>query len=474
MSWLLVQGLATLAFGFLLIAMISLFSSKSERIDLEDMLEPNASLPSIGTDEEISKKIDNGSTASHSIATSTSPGPTMTTTDHDDAVVPATTVLIVPAEVLHSRQEGTNITSFTNLIIHIGPVKTGSSSIQCNLQANPYLRMSSYRYMGRKERQCAPYPKGLRQQNMRLINLQAFYNQYVRRGWLENEVPDHQKYVQDFKDGMVERHNDGIHTILSAEEFCIILPKSEEDKKYLENRWKEFARLLNHVKEQNISFRVFYRHYFDWAVSEYTFYELWKKPKSFQDQELLSIVDAERMHTVGGCNPFTSWAYIKSQLPLFNRTTVDVFNFHGEGDLAQRFICSLPNADEACEGSKKIKLDVSRPTDVDKLHADRIATGAWKQEMYVQEKIQEYVTIEKNMTFSDLPLDCLDEHKLAFLLETSIQVGKEMLGDAHDVESMKKMFEGHIRRKKFCSVNVKAVLLDSSWQQFFKNHALFG
>ena len=396
----------------------------------------------------------------------------------------------------HSTQEesiaanisiGTNITSFTNLIIHVGPVKTGSSSIQCNLQVNPYLRRSSYKYMGRREIQCSPYPKGLQMQN-KFMNLQSFYDQYIRRGWLENDNPAHQKYVQEFKHGMVERHNDGINTILSAEEFCLLLPinNGSDEEKYFDNRWKEFARLLNHVKEQDISFRVFYRHYFDWAVSEYTFCELWKKPKSFKDKELLSILDAEHMHTVGGCNPFKTWTFIKSKLALFNRTTVEVFNFYGKGDLAQRFICSLPNADEACEGSKKIKLDVARPTDVDKLHADRIATGAWKQERfsnasavkhrreYVQEMVREYVTIEKNMTFLDLPLDCLDKHKLADLLDISIQIGKEMLGDVHDVESMMTMFESHASRKKFCSVNVTAVLLDSSWQQFFKNHTLFG
>mmetsp|Transcript_13612 Transcript_13612/g.29612 ORF Transcript_13612/g.29612 Transcript_13612/m.29612 type:complete len:199 (-) Transcript_13612:489-1085(-) len=196
-------------------------------------------------------------------------------------------------------------------------------------------------------------------------------------------------------------------------------------------------------------------------------------------------MDAAHMHTLGGCNPFKAWSFIKSKLHLFNRTSVEVFNFHGEGDLSQRFICSLPDAGEACEGSKELKLGVANPTDVDRLHADRIATGAWKQAMYinasavlhrreyVQEIIREYVTIERNMTFLDLPLDCLDQQKLAVLLKTSIRVGKEMLGDAFDDESLTKMFDSHALRKKFCSVNITAVLMDSSWQQFFKNNISF-
>lgn len=48
--------------------------------------------------------------------------------------------------------------SFTNLVIHVGPEKTGSSSIQFNLQVNPYWMRSSYKYIGKKEVQRAPRP----------------------------------------------------------------------------------------------------------------------------------------------------------------------------------------------------------------------------------------------------------------------------------------------------------------------------
>ena len=48
---------------------------------------------------------------------------------------------------------------------------------------------------------------------------------------------------------------------------------------------------------------------------------------------------------------------------------------------------------------------------------------------YRQIMNREYVTIDKNLTFLDLPLNCLNEHRLAVLLETFIQVGKERLGD---------------------------------------------
>ena len=39
----------------------------------------------------------------------------------------------------------------TYLVIHVGPVKTGSSSIQCNLQVNEFLALSNYEYLGKAD-----------------------------------------------------------------------------------------------------------------------------------------------------------------------------------------------------------------------------------------------------------------------------------------------------------------------------------
>ena len=47
-----------------------------------------------------------------------------------------------------------NSMNTTNLIIHIGPVKTGTSIIQYNLGVNPFLKESSYEFLGKKESQC--------------------------------------------------------------------------------------------------------------------------------------------------------------------------------------------------------------------------------------------------------------------------------------------------------------------------------
>jgi len=103
---LLVLGLAALvAFSNSITIMISsLLLSKTERIDLEDLLQTKASSASIGTDEEISKKI---GIASHTIATtSTVPSFDVTKTKKlgsDEAGVP--TAATTSAAVLTTPQD---------------------------------------------------------------------------------------------------------------------------------------------------------------------------------------------------------------------------------------------------------------------------------------------------------------------------------------------------------------------------------
>jgi len=101
------------------ITISSLLSSKTERIDLEDLFETNASLgASIGTDEEeLSKNIDSGTASSHtaSIATGTiSPGPTTTTTtDKQHLAFLLTVPFYVYEEFLHDE----NLLNITDMVL---------------------------------------------------------------------------------------------------------------------------------------------------------------------------------------------------------------------------------------------------------------------------------------------------------------------------------------------------------------------
>jgi hypothetical protein len=139
----------------------------------------------------------------------------------------------------------------TYLFIHVGPVKTGSSSIQCNLQVNPFLKNSSYIYLGKRERLCAESNLGT--PPGKLFNVQRFVFQYILRGWLVQDA--HQPYVQSFKEGMEKHHDKGMHTIMSGEEFCAVMMLNDE-------LFQMFVDLLDSL-DQHVRFQVVYRYFFE-------------------------------------------------------------------------------------------------------------------------------------------------------------------------------------------------------------------
>ena len=372
----------------------------------------------------------------------------------------------------------------THLFIHVGPVKTGSTSIQCNLQVNPFLKVDSYYFLGKMDRQCAPTKHRLVRPQKEFMHVQAFVFQYIKRGWFQQEV--HLPYRQSFIEEMNQRNRHGIQTILSGEEFCGILGLPDD-------LFQLFANLLDEL-EQEVTFQVVYRDFFEWAVSRYSFYELWHFPvDKFQGRSMASIlddkvVDVFAVANTKACSPHDIWAYFNSKLPAFRKKVrVEVFNMHGEGDVGNRYVCSLPNAQNACEASmKNLHLGTSRPTNMNLLHSDRIAAAAWKAEMFynasmlktrrreINQVIQDHVQNHLNSSFIDLPLECLSEEQLESLLQVSLRYGEDMLGNDFNAENMKSKFQKQIEQKKFCSVNVSAVLLDPDWQNFLQSERLLG
>ena len=372
----------------------------------------------------------------------------------------------------------------TRLFIHVGPVKTGSSSIQCNLQVNRFLKKSSYEFMGRKESICPESEYRQLKRNKDYYNLQEFVNQYILRGWLKQE--QFQDYVTNFKKTFRSKDKEGINTIFSAEEFCLLLklepPYSDED-----DRLQQFANLLNDIP-QTIIFQVFYRHYFDWALSYYNFYGLHPIRSDFKRSPGSAASITTETNFFGGkleqhvCSPNAMLSFLKDKLiPLLDRASVEVFDFHGDGDdLANRYICGLPDAEVACEETRaNLNLKKARVTETDQIHADRIAMAAWEKGMYsnseavknqrqkVRNIIIDHVRNDLNMSLMELELECLADSALSESLNSSIRIGKQMLGEEKlDVEALKSRFRQSQSKQKFCSVNITSILMDPGWQQF--------
>ncbi len=124
----------------------------------------------------------------------------------------------------------------------------------------------------------------------------------------------------------------------------------------------------------------------------------------------------------------------------------------------------------------------SNPTPVDFIHADRIAVAAWRNGLFadpeavkskrkaVVDAIVRRVREGLNVTFLDLPLECLSEEMLERLFETSAIMSKQMMGEDgfYGVDAMKERFQRNVDEKKYCSLKIDAILADESWREFLK------
>ena len=366
------------------------------------------------------------------------------------------------------------------LFFHVGPIKTGSTSIQCNLLVNPFLNESSYQYLGKNSQKICPpttYPH-----NRKHYELDRFINN-LWRGKLSTPEKT-KKYAPQFTDLFQTKFNNGVNTILSGEEACLFLEYTD----FLQN----FATLLNGIPQQ-VTFQVVYRHFFEWSLSVYQYHEISLKGRasSMEKTPMESILDQSAKNNFlqsppPKCSPHKLWRFLQEQLlPLLDRGSMEVFNFHGDTgeqhDLGTRYICNLPNAQVACQKSKEqLQLGKANPTNTAVLHADRIATAAWNKQLFKDQSgtrtkrgkvctvIIHRIASDLNWTFPESQLECLSEQELSQSLDLSISIGKEMLGNNLDVEALRSKFLLDKSKRKFCSVNTTAVLEDPGWIEFLR------
>jgi len=322
---------------------------------------------------------------------------------------------------------------------------------------------------------------------------------------------------------MRSRYKKGLHTLFSSEDFCGLRRITNFHNETEEYRPKMIVDFLQSTP-QNVRFQLVYRDYFDWLPSLFTWSEYSAiEGARFQDfdnfgsgngmssivswrfiDDMISfehvtdtyfLLNTKKEHTLG-CNPYNLWKHIKKFIPLFEEgraslEILDIFHNHGNysrdtametEDIGTRYICKLPNATLACQGSRNMTFGRSNPTPMDFIHADRIAVAAWRNGLFadpeavkpkrraVVDSIIGRVREDLNVTFLDLPLECLSEEKLERLFQTSVIMSKEMMGEDgyYGVDAMKERFQRNVDQKKYCSVKIDAILADESWKEFLK------
>jgi len=419
--------------------------------------------------------------------------PSTSTTDSSLISTDTNTSYLDDKEPISSKKD-------TFLYIHIGPPKTGTTSLQCNLSHNKFLPQDSYHYIGQAETRCEGLAKIPKENFFADIHtpLKSAKRFTLYLLGKKNDIPF---YPDGFKELLQQNHEKGIDTIISGE--------------YLEKISRDdipFKRLTDILLElpQKVQFVVTHRYFFDWKQSFYNWITLvyfgglgykQKKFMEFQGESMVSIIDnrgftLSKIFANDTITPYNTWNNLNMKLQLLNKQyngtiadkfSISVINFHGSDmskDLGTTFICMLPHASYSCNKTRKLEFGKSRPTQSNKLHSDRIAAAAWEEKLFynatavkkkrnkVNKAINHYIIHELKVTYTDLPLECLGDDIMNILLNMSIRHGKEMLGDKFDLDDLNKRFNAAVVAKKFCSINTTALLMDESWRQFLSREDL--
>lgn len=376
-------------------------------------------------------------------------------------------------------------------VLHIGPPKTATTTIQCGLHYwSEHLATADRTYFMGKTCPQSPAMGN---------NETAIAGHHLLMGLNGGNIET--RGYQALKSRMEYHHTRGNHMVYSNEGFA------------------------NHMEDKNITWQVLqelfvgwrvkvvigYRHYFEWIRSLY--YQQYLNAKKYklnwpnQDKGQehpsflwyldyhLKCYETGNLSVDGGHHApafghHLSLSTYKKFAPYFNN--IEFFNLYGHGDILTNFICEmLPFAASTCDVLKSQALQRERQNAQGVVHrvsksfdAQRIAEAAYEQGMIdpdlskpdvvdlIEQKVQE-TKLESEIAFLACPSPDLE---LRFL-NASMAFEKEMLSISYVAgltdaiwkkasREHKSQFQAAKEEFRFCEVDPALVLKDDVWFSF--------
>uniref|UniRef100_A0A7S2K215 Sulfotransferase domain-containing protein n=1 Tax=Leptocylindrus danicus TaxID=163516 RepID=A0A7S2K215_9STRA len=391
-------------------------------------------------------------------------------------------------------------------ILHPGPHKTGTTTIQCDLEdlMEDLVRYDSLVYSGKYQCQ------------RRKAQLQYAKNKFQFPYYMPGNMVclrdtfvkecDNARPWNEFTTALGAIHDKGNLNVLHSDEGL-----SRIDAKGL----RQLNRALNNHDSWDVSVVIAYRWYFEWIASFYNeIYEAaghWPELKKWPGRhggvaipafgDFLDIVlrgdvsslDSSReqfintVHIVQGDNAFYHPSFVLRE--KFRRHFADVliFDIHDfEGDLTANFLCRVLNVKHTCAAQitkSEMEQVKSRNLSVD-LHYDILVVAAYEAGYLLNQNLKRMDVVAKakdrqeNLGFSakDFPMKCLFPSQEEKLLKLSIKYERDIFPERfqndHDAkkreDALKNGFAKSIAKNKFCSIDATKVLNDEGWKLFFK------
>lgn len=395
-------------------------------------------------------------------------------------------------------------------VLHIGPHKTATSVIQCDLTRyrEELYQSASVAYLGRIYQPCRK-----ERNNKHMFNPRSVINSCFKGGGCERK--DAWKKLES-ELAYLSAHNK--HVILSDEAFARMHVTSKHQK---DNR-KMLFDLVNRYYPGRMRVAVVYRRYYEWQLSNWNEfnkpfengngatsnykknYRNWPSEGGKRCHTFASFLEKlldpekttrERAHTeskyrdraeashVHVAQYFQGlWSNHSSEVRVLNLHKMNVPSDNGE-DVTSRFLQSTltPLAAETYIRSKESGFG-GRHNPSRNINYDILAVAAYEHGLLANQTIprakvtmllEEYL-MKKFKNTTDLPLQCPNEELLKRFLQRSLYY-EELLypSQSNDVTEHEMNFYEAVKKHKFCNFDFDALLEDEDVRAFFAEEIPF-
>jgi len=366
-------------------------------------------------------------------------------------------------------------TNLPYMFIHIGPLKTGTTSIQKALGIYQSILHDKDRYDVNFVKNIGRIIIGFGRKNL----LNFFLGCVTHSSYCSKTNPEQWSKLLNITSEPGTK--EGLNMIISEENLSF--------SDFNNSDWEEF--LSHHKKIYNIQFVMYYRRYFDalpsWYNQQYKYRGMYDKrlsrkwpseggvrpqsfPSYFDNRDWPNLIHNMMDEDTGKYPAITlTVKHVIDKLSI----PVRIGNFHGKSDAVEDFFCNiLPNANHTCY-EVKMRSKAIRANGAENpqgINSDLFAVAAKENGLLHPKNTLERFDLNAkilNEGLKNVPLSCLEGEKLEEFRQFSYAAEEELMPsmlDTHDEDFWKA-----VEKKKFCSVDTEKLILDERWIAFFKS-----
>jgi hypothetical protein len=185
-------------------------------------------------------------------------------------------------------------------------------------------------------------------------------------------------------------------------------------------------------------------------------------------------------------NRIFRYLYVTNVIDLLNANDVpfQILNLHEPETLLVTFFCHvLPGAETNCNVSRQLAVDgvsEKRANREQSVAYDILATAAAKQGL-VDRRVWTRHTValaareyhERALNGTQFVLSCPTDHELELYLHASLSAEQQVLPDFYQSDAGEHQhradFAAAVERKKYCWINAKQIFEQAVWRDFFRN-----